>query len=427
MMAEKDWPQLAGEFDQPEYRLAIAQFERAAARLGLDKNLTERFRMPQRALVVNVPLRHDDGRVCLFRGYRVQHDSSLGPFKGGVRYHANVNLGEITALAMWMTWKCALIGLPFGGAKGGVRCDPKVLSRNELQGLTRRYTAEIFPIIGPEKDIPSPDVGTNAQTMAWMMDTYSQQVGYAVPGVVTGKPGSIGGTIGRAESAGLGLFFAIVSGMGHLQIPASGSTVIVYGFGSIGRYIAKKLSEHGMKIVGVADSSGGIYNAGGLDVIGLSRHKERENAIAGFSEGEILSHSDLLEQSCTILIPAAISGTIDAQNAGRLKCRVLAEAANGATDLAADPILENRGIFVIPDLLANTGEIIASYFEWVQDIQNYLWSKKEIEVRLSDMMTDAFARLLSKSQSEKVDMRMAALMTGLEKLANAHLARGLFP
>ncbi|MFQ5949154.1 MAG: Glu/Leu/Phe/Val dehydrogenase [Nitrospiria bacterium] len=427
MPQDEQWSDAAGEFDQPAYRLAIAQFERAAERLGLDANLSERFRMPERALVVNVPIRCDDGRVRVFRGYRVQHDSALGPFKGGIRYHPGVTLGEVTALAMWMTWKCALTGLPFGGAKGGVRCDPKALSLQELQRLTRRYTTEIFPIIGPEKDILAPDVGTNAQIMAWIMDTYSQQVGYAVPGIVTGKPASIGGSLGRGEAAGLGLFFAIMAGMRNLEVGVPGSSVIIYGFGSIGRYVAKKLSQHGLCVVGVADSTGGVYNPKGLDVERLWEHKAREKTVAGFPGGETLPAEALLERPCTILIPAALSGAINVKNADRLQCRILAEAANGATDLAADPILEDRGIFVIPDLLANTGEVIISYFEWVQDLQNYLWTQKEVEARLSDIMTEAFERLLVKSKTNRVGMRMAALMTGIEKIAGAHLMRGLFP
>jgi len=417
----------AGEFDQPQYRLAIAQFERASEKLGLDPGLSERFKMPERALVVNIPVRSDDGGLRLFRGYRVQHDSALGPLQGGVRYHPGVTLGEVSALAMWMTWKCALIGLPFGGAKGGVRCDPKALSRNECQRLTRRYTSEIFPFIGPEKDILSPDVGTNAQTMAWVMDTYSQQVGYAVPGIVTGKPRSIGGILGRAKSAGRGLFYAIREGMQHLKIPIEKSSVIINGFGSVGRKVSKYLSRAGMQVVGVADSSGGVYNPKGLDQSRLWAYKLAHGTVLGFPGGDAISARSLMEQPCTVLIPAALSGVIDAKNAAWLRCRILAEAANGATDLEADPILAEKGIFVIPDLLANAGEVIVSYFEWVQGLQNYLWSKKETQARLSERMTGAFGRVLAKSIACKVDMRMAALMIGLENLASAHLSRGLFP
>jgi len=416
-----------GEFDQPQYRLAIAQFEAAAARLGLNPDLLGRFKMPQRTLVVNVPVRCDDGHIQIFRGYRVQHDPALGPFKGGIRYQPGVTLGQMTALAMWMTWKCALMGLPFGGAKGGVRCDPKKLSRQELQNLTRRYTAEIFPIIGPEKDILAPDVGTNAQTMAWIMDSYSQQVGYSVPEIVTGKPASIGGSIGRGESAGLGLVYAILAAMRHLEIPVSGSSVIISGYGNVGRRVAKKLSEEGMRIVGVADSSGGVYNANGIHLGHLTRHKEKRRTVLGFPNAESMPSQALLERPCTILIPVALSRAINIDNAASLRCRILAEAANGATDLKADPILQEKEIFVIPDLLGNAGEVVVSYFEWVQGIQNFLWSKQEIEARLYDMMTRAFELILAESTSRGVGMRMAALMIGIERLSKAHEARALFP
>ena len=421
------WAKEAGEFDQPEYRLAITQFKRAADLLHLDPNIYERFKTPERALVVNVPIRRDDGRVQVFRGYRVQHDSALGPFKGGVRYHPGITLGEVTALAMWMTWKCALAGLPYGGAKGGVRCDPKSLSRNELQRLTRRYTAEIFPMIGPDKDIPAPDVGTNEQIMAWMMDTYSQQVGYAVPGVVTGKPISIGGSLGRQEATGRGLFFTIMKAMTHLQLPTAGSSAIVQGFGNVGRHTAKILSEQGVRVVGISDSKGAVYNPKGLDVAALWMYKATEKTIAGFPGGEAVSPEALLELPCTLLIPAALSGAIHGKNAERIQCRILAEGANGPTDLAADAILKDRGIFIIPDLLANAGGVIVSYFEWVQDLQNYFWKEKEIQDRLSEIITAAFDQVLARSLSLKIDMRMAALMTGIEKISKAHLVRGLYP
>ncbi len=419
--------QAIGEFDQPQYRLAIAQFEAVAQHLALDSGFSQRFRMPQRSLVVNMPVRCDDGQIKIFRGYRVQHDPALGPFKGGLRYQPGVTLGQVTALAIWVTWKCALIGLPFGGAKGGVRCDPKKLSRQELQNLTRRYTAEIFPIIGPEKDILAPDVGTNAQTMAWVMDSYSQQVGYSVPGIVTGKPESIGGTMGRGESAALGLVYAILSALRHLKMPVSGSQVIVSGYGSVGRRLAKYLFDRGMQIVGVADSSGGVYCSEGIDLNALNLHKADRNTVLGFPGAESMPSHALLECPCTILIPVALSRAIDAQNAPALQCRILAEAANGATDLKADPILQARDIFVIPDLLGNAGEVIVSYFEWVQGIQNFLWSKKEIEARLCDMITTAFKQILTKSISSGLDMRMAALIIGIERLSKAHQARSLFP
>ena len=427
MRENPKWAQEAGEFDQREYRLAMTQFERAAELLHLDPNIYERFKTPERALVVNVPVRRDDGKVTVFRGYRVQHDSALGPFKGGVRYHPEVTLGEVTALAMWMTWKCALAGLPFGGAKGGVRCDPKALSRHELQRITRRYTAEIFPMIGPDKDVAAPDVGTNEQTMAWMMDTYSQQVGYAVPGVVTGKPISIGGSVGRKEASGRGLFFTIIKAMQHLKIPVEGSSAIIQGFGNVGRHAAEILAGNGIRVIGVSDSKGAVYHSNGLDVAALLNHKMNEKSVAGFPGGEAVAPEALLELPCTVLIPAALSETIDGKNAERLQCRILAEGANGSTDLGADVVLIDRGIFVIPDILANAGGVIVSYFEWVQDLQNYFWKEKEIQDRLSEIITAVFDQVLARSLSLRIDMRMAALMTGIEKIARAHLARGLYP
>ncbi len=420
-------PENVEEFDQPAYRIAMAHFDRAARLARLDPNLYERFKTPQRALIVSVPIRREDDRVQVFRGYRVQHNSALGPFKGGIRYHPGVNLGEVAALAMWMTWKCALVGLPFGGAKGGIRCDPGVLSRIELQRLTRRYTSEIFPMIGPDKDIPAPDIGTNEQIMAWMMDTYSQHVGYAIPGVVTGKPISIGGSMGREDATGRGLTFTILEAMRHLSLSASGSTAIIQGFGNVGRHAARILSGHGIRITGVVDSRGGLYHERGFDIPRLLNYAAKEGTVAGFSEGESISSEELLTQPCTVLIPAAVSGTIHVKNAAHLHCRILAEGANLATDFEADAILRDRGIFVIPDILANAGGVIVSYFEWVQDLQNYFWKEKEIQDRLAEIITGAFAHVLSRSLSEKTEMRMAALMIAIEKLATAHLVRGLYP
>ncbi|MFY9269359.1 MAG: Glu/Leu/Phe/Val dehydrogenase [Candidatus Manganitrophaceae bacterium] len=421
---KREW---LGELDHPEYHLALAQFERAAVRLRLDPNLCERFKRPERTLAVSIPIRHDDGRVEVFRGYRVQHDSALGPFKGGIRYHPSVTLGEVAALAMRMTWKCALVGLPYGGAKGGIRCDPKILSQNELQRLTRRYTAEIAPLIGPDQDIPAPDVGTDEQVMAWIMDTYSQQVGYAVPGVVTGKPISIGGSVGREEATGRGLCVTIFEAMRHLELPVSGSTAIIQGFGNVGSHAARLLSAQGIRVIGVSDSKGGVYHPNGLDIPKLILHKRETKGVAGFPEADSLSPAELLERPCTVLIPAALSGEIHVKNAGRLNCRILAEGANGPTELEADILLADRGIFVIPDILANAGGVIVSYFEWVQDLQNYFWKEKEIRERLAEIMTDAFQRVVARSRSEKVNMRIAAMMTGLEKIAQAHLLRGLYP
>jgi len=426
-MSETESREWLGELDHPEYRLALAQFERAAARLRLDPNLSERLKSPQRMMTVSIPIRRDDGHVEIFRGYRVQHDSALGPFKGGIRYHPSVTLGETAALALRMSLKCALAGLPYGGAKGGVRCDPKVLSRNELQRLTRRYTAEIFPIIGPDQDIPAPDVGTNEQIMAWIMDTYSQQVGYAVPGIVTGKPISIGGSLGRDEATGRGLFVTILEAMRHLSLPVSGSTAIIQGFGNVGRHAARMLSEHGIQVIGISDSKGAVYDTRGLDLPRLFAYKDKTKSVVHFPGADSISPDELLEQPCTILIPAALAGAIHVKNAGRLRCRILAEGANGPTDLEADVLLNDRGIFILPDILANAGGVIVSYFEWVQDLQNYFWNEKEIQERLTEVITQAFQRVLDRSLAEKVDMRLAAMMTGIEKIASAHLVRGLYP
>ncbi|MGH7273383.1 MAG: Glu/Leu/Phe/Val family dehydrogenase [Nitrospiria bacterium] len=420
-------PENLYELDSPMYRMAVAQFEEAAERMNLDPNLRERFKVPRRALVVSIPIRMDNGKVKVFQGYRVQHDDSLGPTKGGVRYHPSVTLGEIAALAMWMTWKCALVGLPYGGAKGGVRCDPATLSRDELQRLTRRYTAEILPIIGPDIDVPAPDVGTNSQTMAWMMDTYSMQKGYSVPGVVTGKPIPIGGSLGREEATGRGVVYTILETMKHLKLDPHKATAAVQGFGNVGSHAARILVEQGIKVIAVSDSKGGIHSPNGLDITRLDQHKASHHTLEGFSYGERITNEELLELSCTVLLPSALSEVITEKNADHLKCRILAEGANGPTTPQADRILAQRGIFIIPDILANSGGVTVSYFEWVQDLQQYFWKEKEINEKLFEIITSAFQRVLALSNKNKVGMRLAAQMHGIEKIAQAHLARGLYP
>jgi glutamate dehydrogenase (NAD(P)+) len=416
------------ELDTPTFRLAVAQFEEAAERLGLDGNIRERLKLPQRALIVSVPVRMDDGNVKVFLGYRVQHDMALGPSKGGVRFHPDVNLGEVAALAMWMTWKCALAGLPYGGAKGGIRVAPEKLSRVELERLTRRYTSEILPLIGPEKDIPAPDVGTNAQVMAWMMDTYSQEMGYAVPGVVTGKPLAIGGSLGREDATGRGVTDVTLEALRHLGLDISRATVAVQGFGNVGMHTARILHEAGAKVLAVSDAKGGIYSAHGLDIPTLrSRYRSNVHPLHECGMGEVISNEELLQLDCTILVPAALSEQITEKNAGQIRCRILAEGANGPTTMAADRILEDKGIFLIPDILANSGGVIVSYFEWVQDVQKYFWNEQDIRNRLHEIITAAFRRTLEFSQTKKVSMRMAALMNGIDKIGQAHLARGLYP
>lgn len=416
------------ELDTPTFRLAVAQFDEAADLMGLDSNLRERLKCPQRSLVVSLPILMDDGRVEMFTGYRVQHDSSRGPSKGGIRYHPDVNLGEVAALAMWMTWKCALADLPYGGAKGGVAVSPKKLSRAELQRLTRRYAAEIFPLIGPDKDVPAPDVGTDAQVMAWIMDTYSQQVGFAVPGVVTGKPRSIGGSLGREEATGRGVVFVTLEALRHLKVDIQNTTVAIQGFGNVGSHTARIMHESGARVVAVSDVHGGIYNAHGLDIPKLIlQYRQEKHSLAETKLGDRLTNDELLQLSCTVLVPAALSEQITERNAAKLHCKVLAEGANGPTTLEADRIVQDKGIFVIPDILANSGGVIVSYFEWVQDAQRFFWKATDIQSRLRDLMTSAFQRTLEFATTKRTSMRMAALMSGIDKVAQAHRDRGLYP
>jgi glutamate dehydrogenase (NAD(P)+) len=416
------------ELDTPTFRLAVAQFDQAAEAMELDHNLRERLKLPQRSLILSLPVRMDDGRVEVYTGYRVQHDSARGPTKGGIRYHPDVNLGEVAALAMWMTWKCALADLPYGGAKGGIAIDPKRLSRPELQRLTRRYAAEIFPLIGPDKDVPAPDVGTDAQVMAWIMDTYSQQVGYAVPGVVTGKPLSIGGSLGREEATGRGVVYVTMEALRHLKLDIRNTTVAIQGFGNVGAHTARIMQEYGARVIAVSDVNGGIHNSNGLDIPELLiRYKTRGQSFRDTKLGDWLSNDELLQLDCTVLIPAALSEQITERNATKLRCRVLAEGANGPTTLEADRILQDQGVFIIPDILANSGGVIVSYFEWVQDVQRFFWKAKDIQERLHDILTSAFHRTLQFSASKKTSMRMAALMSGIDKVAQAHLHRGLYP
>jgi glutamate dehydrogenase (NAD(P)+) len=384
---------------------------------------------PDRALIVSVPVRMDDGNVRVFTGYRVQHNDVLGPFKGGIRYHPEVNLGEVSALAMWMTWKCALAGLPLGGAKGGISCDPNALSRKELQGMTRRYTAEIINYIGPEMDIPAPDMGTDEQVMAWVMDTYSQHKGHAVPGVVTGKPVAIGGTQGRREATGRGVVYAIVEAAKHLNMDLLGCTAAVQGFGNVGAVVAKELAGIGVKVVAISDRTGGVYNPTGLPIERVIDHVTKTSKIftlEGCPAGELIGNADLLELKCDILVPAALGMQITGSNAGKLKCKILAEGANGPTTLDADEILKEKEIFVIPDILANAGGVIVSYFEWVQDLQNFFWTEDEVNKRLREILTRAFYEVLDMSRKEKVGMRQAALMIGVHRVARAMLWRGLY-
>jgi len=419
--------EIPSEFNSPSYRDVLAQFDAAAEWLCLDPNIWKRLRLPQRALCVSMPIRMDNGDVHLFQGFRVQHDSSLGPTKGGIRYHPEVNLGEVGALAMNMTWKCSLVGLPYGGAKGGIRCNPKNMSRKELQRLTRRYTAEIFPLIGPDHDIPAPDVGTDEQVMAWMMDTYSHQRGYPVPGVVTGKPVCIGGSLGREEATGRGVVHVTIEAMNHLGIKSEDTTAVVQGFGNVGSITARFLTEAGIRVIAVSDSSCGIYNESGLNIADVTAYKKSKHTLEGYPDGEMITNEELLESECTVVIPAALSGQIREDNAHKIRCRMVVEGANNPTTKEGDRILKERDIFVVPDILANSGGVIVSYFEWVQDLQKYFWKEKEINEKLQDIIITAFNRVLRYSLSENTDMRMSSMAIALRRLADAHLARGLYP
>ena len=416
------------EWDGPMFKLAQQQFLNAAKVMDLDENVRDRLLFPQRSLMVSFPCRRDDyDEVETIFGYRVQHVLTMGPTKGGIRYHEEVSLGEVSALAMWMTWKCALMELPFGGAKGGVRIDPTKLSRKELQRMTRRFTMEIIDMIGPDRDIPAPDMGTNEQVMAWIMDTYSQQVGYAVPEIVTGKPVVLGGSLGRTEATGRGLIYLVCEAARHLGIDLKQSTAVIQGFGNVGSHAARFLSENGTKIVGVSDVSTGIYNPQGLEMNSLLDHIRQHRVLKGYPSGQEVSNSELLELECDVLAPCAVQNQITSSNAGQLKCKLLAEGANGPTSLEADKILQDKGIFVLPDILGNAGGVTVSYFEWVQDTQNFNWTLEEINNRLHKIMVGAFQRTLLRSQRDKIDMRTAALIEGINRVAQAKLLRGLFP
>lgn len=427
MTAYKREQRLDPEYLTPIYRMALQQFEQAADKLSLDPNVRKRFTDPKRAIMVNIPIRMDDHSVEVFNGYRVHHDTTLGPSKGGTRYHPDVNLGEVSALAMWMTWKCALMGLPFGGAKGGIRCDPHRLSRNELQRLTRRYTAEMVQFIGPEIDVPAPDVGTDEQIMAWMMDTYSQFQGYSTPGIVTGKPISIGGSLGRTEATGRGVVYCILEAMAHLEMESQGKRAVIQGFGNVGANAASILHEEGIKVIAVSDVKSGLYDPSGIDIPKLRKHLEKHDSVGSFPIGQPVTNAALLELPCDVLVPAALSEQITEENADRIACDILVEGANGPTTPKADAILRARGCFLVPDILANAGGVTVSYFEWVQGLQNLFWTEEEVNSRLEKIIKKAFQSVLALSISEQIDMRLAALMLSIQNITDAKKARGLFP
>ena len=415
------------EWDTPLFHQAIKQFEQALPYSDAEPYVAERLRFPERALMVSVPVHRDDGSFAVFAGYRVQHSSVLGPTKGGIRYDPEVSLGECAALAMWMTWKCALLRLPYGGAKGGLRCNPKELSDQELQHLTRRFTSELLPIIGPQEDIAAPDMATNEQTMAWMMDTYSMLKGHAVPEIVTGKPVSLGGSLFRHEATGAGVVMVIERACERLGWKLNKQTCVVQGFGNVGGIAAGELASKGAKVVAVSDVSGGIHDPEGLDIATMSAYAKEHGSLEGWATGVHVSNEELLELPCDILVLAAREDQVTEENAGNLRCRLLAEGANGPTSLEADAILAERGILVLPDILTNAGGVTVSYFEWVQDLGRLFWGREEIRARLAEKMSDAFDRVWELSLARGLTLRSAALVAGIHEVAAALSARGIYP
>jgi len=409
------------------WAVAQAQFDHAADKLDLDRGMRRVLRVPQRELTVNFPVTMDDGNVQVFTGHRVQHNVSRGPAKGGIRYHQDVSLDEVRALAMWMTWKCACVNIPYGGGKGGVIVDPKQLSLREVEGLTRRFTTEISPLIGPERDIPAPDVNTNAQTMAWIMDTYSMHHGYTIPGVVTGKPIAIGGSLGRNEATARGAVFTLLQWAKATGESVEGAKVAIEGYGNAGSIAATLLKAEGAKIIAVSDSTGGIHNDAGLDPAKVSAWKAEHGTVVGFPGADTVSNHELLESDCDILVPAALENQITRANAPKIRAKVIAEAANGPTTPEADEILFDRGIFVIPDILCNAGGVTVSYFEWVQDMQSFFWTESRINESLKEIMDRAFEAVHDMSERHEVDMRTAAYMVAVARVAEATTLRGLYP
>ncbi len=408
--------------------MACQQFNMVADHLDIPKSERDRILYPKRSMVVALPIQCDDGQTRVFTGYRVQHHLTLGPTKGGLRYHPDVTLGEVAALAMWMSWKCALTGLPYGGAKGGITCDPTSMSKGELERLTRRYTQEMIPFIGPQVDVMAPDLGTNEQVMAWMMDTYSVYSGHTVPSIVTGKPVGLGGSLGRREATGRGVGYLVNRATDTIGLDISNATAAVQGYGNVGSIAALSLARYGAKIVAVSDVRGGIYNRSGLDLWELEKHLEKNRTVVGFPEAEPVSNEDLLLLPCDILVPAALERQITEKNAGKIKCRILAEAANGPTTPEADAILNQRPeIFIIPDVLCNAGGVVVSYFEWVQDLQSFFWGETEVMDRLYRILESAYTQIVAASKKQKIPMRLAALSVGIKRVQESKRIRGLFP
>jgi glutamate dehydrogenase (NAD(P)+) len=413
--------------DSPVFQMAVLQLLSVAEHIHLDQNILERLSKPKRAMIAAVPIRMDDGKTHTFIGYRVQHSLTSGPSKGGLRYHPSVDLGEVAALAMWMTWKCAIMNLPFGGAKGGIACDPDKLSMGEKERLTRRFTEEILPIIGPRMDVPAPDLGTDEQTMAWIMDTYSMSVGYACPEIVTGKPIELGGCIGRREATGRGVVYCIMQALQEIGMPPGNATAVVQGYGNVGAITCQELSLRGVKIVAVGDRYGALANPQGIDIAGLNKHVATGKLLKEYPGGREIDPNELLTTPCTVLVPAALERQITDKNASKLKCRILAEAANGPTTPDADEILKSSDIFVIPDILCNAGGVTVSYFEWVQDMQQFFWDEAQVNQKLEQLMLKAFHQVRSLAKENKIPMRLAAMSLGVQKVAKEKKRRGLYP
>jgi glutamate dehydrogenase (NAD(P)+) len=415
------------EWETPLYRTALAQFDEAVPHAGIHGDLAERLRYPERSLIVSCPVRMDDGRRVVFPGYRVQHSSVLGPTKGGVRYDEEVTLGECAALAVWMTWKCALLRLPYGGAKGGVRCSPRALSPGELERLTRRYTSELLPVIGPQEDIAAPDMATNEQTMAWMMDTYSMQRGFAVPEIVTGKPIAIGGSVFRHEATGAGVVMVVARACERLGWRLADQRCVVQGFGNVGGIAAHELHERGATVVAVSDVSGGVFDPDGVDVAELAAYVAANGSLAGWELNQRITNEELLGLECDILVLAAREDQVSGENAPRLRCRLVAEGANGPTSLEGDEVLRERGIPVLPDILTNAGGVTVSYFEWVQDLGRLFWGRDEIRAKLAEKLNDAFDRVWEISDERSISLRTAALVAGIREVSGALELRGIYP
>jgi glutamate dehydrogenase/leucine dehydrogenase len=410
------------------WQAALKVYDEAAEIMNLDKDVWQRARLPERELTVYFPVKMRDGHIRMFTGHRVQHSTARGPAKGGIRYHPGVTLDEVRALASWMTWKCAVVSIPFGGGKGGVQCNPKEMDMHELENLTRRYATELVMFIGPDRDIPAPDVYTNPQTMAWIMDTYSMAKGHSVTGVVTGKPLSIGGSKGRNEATGRGCVFTIDEAAKHLKMNLAGARVVVQGFGNAGSIAARLLAiEHRAKVIAVNDSSAGVFNRNGLDISSLILHKDKTASVKGFAGAEPIRNDEMLALDCDVFIPAALENAVTAENAGKIKARIIAEAANGPTTPEADRILHDKGVFMLPDILANAGGVTVSYFEWVQDNYSFFWKEKDVNANLQDVMVNAFSEVLATSKKHNIDMRRAAYVLAVNRVAEAIRVRGIFP